>query len=641
MCQPRLLFILISLLVLFSLLFGGCALFSAIGEPVANAYTNTVAYFNAYYNAKRLFDEAEAEILAAERARRSSRDQNSALPGSANQKLNTVIDKCSNLLAFHSHSAMVDNALLLIGKSYYYQGEYVKAERKFMEMFAQFPGSDLVYETQVWYLRTLVQLKRYPEIFREAPAFLAMMLEKDRKNLAGEVYMVLGMVHQDSRDIHTAVENYLLAAENVRDAWRRAEARKAVADLYHANGDFKNSIAAYRKLYEIAPDQYFEYEALVSISKGYRAQKNYHASLRTLDELVEDFRFERQRDLLLLERARVLADQGDMEEALAEYEYVDTTFARSESGARAAFERAILLERFGEYETAWQAYAKAGSGPVASIAAEARRKSLAYNRYFESQKALAKSDSVRTLDPGDEVVTVNNDSLLQVEAKALYALGEIFYSDIPNVDSTLLYYSRALKTLEDSSLSPRAIYVLSDLARASPEKSSRSSDEWQRELVRKYPSSPYGLEVRRLRGEAPDAPGMDPADQQYRLAEQKLESNLFQEAIRDLRSLASAFPHSPFASKSLYTVGWVYENHLALPESALTYYRLVLEQHPETQYAEVAKRKVPGPSPDGQEQPKGKEAEKSESRNRIVDEVEKRGEPKSPLPPGKKQDNDQ
>ena len=43
-------------LILLSLSQSGCSVFSAIGGWFSDSYDDTIAYFNAYYNAKRLFD---------------------------------------------------------------------------------------------------------------------------------------------------------------------------------------------------------------------------------------------------------------------------------------------------------------------------------------------------------------------------------------------------------------------------------------------------------------------------------------------------------------------------------------------------------------------------------------------------------
>lgn len=91
------------LVVSLALLLSGCAVFGPIGEWFSQGYENTVSYFNAYYNAERLFAEAEEEILTANLATRgkaTSTAQVVTIPNTAKQKLTLVIDKCSNILSF-------------------------------------------------------------------------------------------------------------------------------------------------------------------------------------------------------------------------------------------------------------------------------------------------------------------------------------------------------------------------------------------------------------------------------------------------------------------------------------------------------------------------------------------------------------
>ena len=64
-------------------------------------------------------------------------------------KFTTVIEKCSKLLQYHPESDLVDDALLMIGRSYYFQAEYQQAERKCRELIDGYPESALVPETQV------------------------------------------------------------------------------------------------------------------------------------------------------------------------------------------------------------------------------------------------------------------------------------------------------------------------------------------------------------------------------------------------------------------------------------------------------------------------------------------------------------
>lgn len=50
-------------------------------------------------------------------------------------------------------------------------------------------------------------------------------------------------------------------------------------------------------------------------------------------------------------------------------------------------------------------------------------------------------------------------------------------------------------------------------------------------------------------------------------------------------SIYYKYPSSDYAPKSLYTIGWIYENHYNSPEDALCYYQLLVRDYPNTEYA--------------------------------------------------------
>ena len=116
-----------------------------------SVWGSLTAYFNTYYNAERLFTEAEVEIWTQSAVRFSGRDYLSPViaPPAAKTKLNSVIEKCSKLLADNSESGLIDNCLMYIGKSFFYQGEYQRAERKFLELIEGYPESDLIPEARM------------------------------------------------------------------------------------------------------------------------------------------------------------------------------------------------------------------------------------------------------------------------------------------------------------------------------------------------------------------------------------------------------------------------------------------------------------------------------------------------------------
>ena len=138
------------ILILLLVTFNGCGI-----------WHDFTTYFNLYYDAKDIFESAEEAIKAQQKDLFSTEEPNAA--GNVNQQLSKVIDKCSTILQFHSESSYVDNALLMLGKSFYYQRNYLKALRKFQELIATRPESSLILETELWIGKTQMRLKQYDD----------------------------------------------------------------------------------------------------------------------------------------------------------------------------------------------------------------------------------------------------------------------------------------------------------------------------------------------------------------------------------------------------------------------------------------------------------------------------------------------
>ena len=81
------------------------ALFSSL--PACSVGEFVGAYFNTYYNAEKLFSEAEDEILHPRTGRPP--DESSSVPfvveAASKTKFTSVIEKCSKLLQYHPESS--------------------------------------------------------------------------------------------------------------------------------------------------------------------------------------------------------------------------------------------------------------------------------------------------------------------------------------------------------------------------------------------------------------------------------------------------------------------------------------------------------------------------------------------------------
>jgi tetratricopeptide (TPR) repeat protein len=174
-------------------------------------------------------------------------------------------------------------------------------------------------------------------------------------------------------------------------------------------------------------------------------------------------------------------------------------------------------------------------------------------------------------------------------------LGELFYSELEVPDSTFFWLNQALKLGIDSVKSPRALYVLSEVARGDTAKRYGNEKEFYQKIVQKYPYSMYAEEARIALGYRPTAKQVDPATAVYAVAESLMYAGQYQRAVDSLGHIVADYGQSTLVPKTRYTMAWIYENYLSKPDSALSQYQTLAQKYVTTKYGIAAQKRIPPP----------------------------------------------
>jgi tetratricopeptide (TPR) repeat protein len=685
-------------------LFNGCSIFEPVGHAISQGYENSVSYFNGYYNAKWLFDEAEDEIRSnalTKRGQVSSTATADQIPASAKEKLLKVIDKCSNILTFHSTSTLVDDALILIGKSFYYQAEYLKAERKFSELLTQYPNSPLVLETQIWYARTEEKLKKIEAGIRMCESTISAAKASDDSKIETQAHRILGRLYLQEKQTDKAVMEFEKEIALLNDDNTKAEVQMNLGSIYFSGGQYEKAAEAYLQVGDYTSDIYSNYYSKVQAAIAYREIKEYKKGLTLVDAMIENFRYKAYLPDLLFERANNYAASGKKNEAIDEYIYVDTAYTKSEYALRSAYQLGVLYEKeIGDYQLALKYYTEVNSATGPKFVADGHLKFAALTRYFDARKKLQIADSLlfvltdttqktisdtlttilsdttkhngtqvfshsnpqiadslpsvsdstkpkikavasqltnpridslkmlrslldptqrtiaqassRRSDIGADSLTVLKsiadsiqhkislvssqlaDSLNVLKSIAAQDLGDIFYTEVVVPDSAFYWYEKSLAWDYCPIRSPRILYILAELSRMNTGKNYPTPEEYYTRLDRDFPESIYAEEARRFLGKESSEKKTDNAAIYYEQAEKQIETRQYNNAIKAFRSIAQSYPKSPLAVKSEYAIGWIFENHLEQPESAIVQYKHVVKNYGGTKYAIAAANRSAG-----------------------------------------------
>jgi tetratricopeptide (TPR) repeat protein len=674
--------------IIFSLT--GCSVMKPVGNFFGQQYVNTVSYFNTFYNAKHLFDEALADV---ETARRRHQHEGRTGPLELNQqvreKFNKVIEKCSRLLSQHPNSRYADNAVLMIGQSYYHMNQNVQAERKFLELLAEFPDSRLTYDAQYLLARTQRRMNKLDEARITLTDLLNRTEGRRHRDLIAQARIELGDVLKSTDELQNALEEYRLASETARDRTLRTEADFKIATLYQQLGETEAALSAYEKVIDGRPTNHMLFEAKIAHARILTDGGSYEEAIDLLESLLTELRLVDYISSIELEAAHVYHAQGAYDRAVDQYVYVDTTYARTRVSTQASNSLAMVYEQiYGDYARAKEYYQKVErSTPPSDMTRNASVKRDQLERYRRYKDGIARLDSTITalhdslvivenlpprpveVEPQDttgiedplndttsikeEVITPDAireeiDSTRQEMVRSQYELAGLFYLEMERPDSAMYYYADLAQRHPESPYAPQSLYALAELVRSASEEGYEIAGNVQalmehfdasdplekrdtiyRILIDRHPGTRYATEAKRLLGMDVPRVQTDPMEPVYLEAEREIADGRYEDALLTLEYIARNGNDSKFVPQARFAIGWIYENILLKPDSAYAYYQSLVEQYPETQFATAVQGKITA----WDEQKQAEELQQREEEAEEASEVEEESEqPDRPLP---------
>ncbi len=572
------------------------------------------AYFNTYYNTKKLYKEA----LEENKRRRDEKPTSSEI-----QKYDKTIEKASKILQLHSTSKYVDDALLMVGECFFYKQEYVKALRKFDELTTNYPKSPLAPRAELWKARTHIERQDFPA----AISVLRDLLDEKKKGeVVEQAQYYLAELYFRQKDFVRAEELYERSAQKVADAKTRSAAYMRLGESRNQLKQFTAAAKAFDQAAKQTTEIDFKFKANLAMARALKEDQRYDLAARKLNQMWSEYSTHQDVAWVKYELAMGTLLKGERDEAATQLASVNTNYKRSEASAAAYFALGEIFQRYRlQYEKAKENYDKVRSENARTeYAQRAQERSKAIDELLKLQNSLKVLELQRlSLQSGTNAAALaqatameasakktknRNTSIRRYPTKALSIsndpqklaqdiashkinLAELYYYQLDMPDSAMWQYREVVGQFSETAAAPRALYALAFML---AEQNAAQRDSLLEVVATQYPKTPHGTAARKRLG----LPALVDSsvtfnDDKFSRAEKLwLADKNPREALRLYQEYLNGQTDAERSSKALYAIGWLYEHELQDSEQAYQTYKQLLEKYPNSVYSKKIGKKV-------------------------------------------------
>jgi len=618
---------------------------------IGNRVENFGTYFNTFFNAKENYYDAYNDYVSRTLANYGESIDSVTITASLSQesidKFNKAIEKASKVIQFHKSSAFMDQAVLMVGKCYYFLGDNIKAERKFSEFISKLSNSRYYDEAVLYYAKTQLRLNN----IKDALDKIENLTKNSRDNsIKAQAYQSIAEYYLSLKDYESAITNFNKSIQLSSDEEFKAQMQFLIASVV-AQSDVKKASGEYDKVLSFSPKYEIEYLAKYNSLKYSILGNNYSTALYNAEKLQVKYKdtpdYVGQVEYM---KGRYYSQKNDYKEALNVYNNVILTYPKSQPSSDASFDIANYYEKEkNDYLNAFKFYrfsTEESSSGHNFLTAAAKVKT--YKRYFEL-KSLITGKQINTdydstfigkrgtnhegnpLEKGNEnngnnknngdngngqhngkpgglpvsfndkisnLFIMPSDSLQDSTAikdeavtKAKFELAELFFYDLQRPDSSEYYFSSAFSQSTNYDFKSKVLFAIADLYKSTGQIA--KSDEVLNRILKEYPLSPVVNDTRKLLNLSfVEDVSEGAADSTYLEAENKFLNKDYPSALDGFKNIINNYKGSKYIDKSIYAAGWIYENVLFKPDSAFKYYSEIVTFYPKSEIAGVVFQKV-------------------------------------------------
>ncbi len=360
-------------------------------------------FFNKFYQALVDYEEAlgdyRASTITAYNRKLDSLNIIPPVSPLAKEKLTNVLERCSKIIQYHKSTRFLDDAVLLIGKSYFYMGEYLQAERKFSEFLSKLTKSDLYDEAILFLGKTKFKLGKNAD----ADLILSNLFKSTIDNeIKSEITQDLALLSISKNDYQSAIDYFKQSIELTKDKEKKAEKQYILAKIY---SKFKPELAyiEYKKSFDLTSDFDLLFYSKLNEAKSLDVIGKTKEAFDILERLNSKYRdYPDLKQLVELEIANTLFLQKKYKDARNKYFDVILEYPSTKTSADAYYHLAYYSEYIkDDYFNAYINYKKVSESSASSdFAGISAKRTSVLDKYFSLLAII--NDTVKITFPENE-----------------------------------------------------------------------------------------------------------------------------------------------------------------------------------------------------------------------------------------------
>jgi TolA-binding protein len=518
-----------------------------------------------YYNT---FYHARLAFREAERLREARAPDSD--PGAAELELfERAAEKSARVYELHADSKWADDALLLLGTSLHYLSKHESSQERLSEFLDRYPDSELRYQAE-YTLAAVLLAKRDPVA---AEGVLEGIAFADPPNeLSDDAMMLMGQARHARKRYDEAADMYARALERFPSGDRRDEIEFLAAENYVVKGEPALAVRHYEAA-AAGEARQVAFEASMRLVNLHIELGDNAAAFAILEALEQETPDDEPIDRVLLLKGQAFEAAGDLDQAIATYEEVATARKRTKAASEAYFRIGVIhRDDLGEVDEAVRFFKKsrdqAPRGEDARQADTALRDIRKLREYQEVISAWKRGRASAMADTGSGGAGARGGA-----PEGADTLAVVWEADRRG-EETEVGVSPLPSLSADDGAPDAATEALPDAGGVGP-----SPD-----LGPPLPPEPGSEE-----GAETDEGEAEVASARFRLAELYLFA--FDDsdgALDHYRVVVEEHPDTKFAQKAAFAIAWVLDHRVGDAEGAADAYRSVVADFPGTEFSVAA-----------------------------------------------------